>query len=69
MATTEYLVLSSDGTVWTEYGTYPAANDKVAIRAAIHAGLAADKTAYVAVPTRSWTPKTPTVDTNPTVRF
>lgn len=67
---TEYVVLH--GTAddeWTVYGTYRASNDKVAIRDAIHDGLAADAAAYVAVPVRSWQPRTPTIDAKPTVRF
>lgn len=67
---TSYVVLSGTADdVWTVHGTYRASNDKVAIRAAIRDGLAADAPAYVAVPTRSWQPRTPTVDPKPTVRF
>lgn len=67
---TDYVVLyGTADDVWTVYGTFRASSDKVAIRAAIHAGLASDAAAYVAVPARSWQPRTPTIDAKPTVRF
>lgn len=67
---TDYVVLSGTAEdVWSVHGTYRASNDKVAIRSAIHDGLASDEAAYVAVPVRSWQPRTPTIDAKPTVRF
>lgn len=71
-AGTEYVVLHriEEGGPWIEYDkTFRAHNDKQAIRLAIHDGLAADSLTYVAPPARSWTPRTPTVDTKPTVKF
>lgn len=68
---TEYVVAwqDPDHDFWAVYGTFRAANDKQAIRQAIHDGLAGDKPAYIAVPARSWQPRTPTVDTKPKVTF
>lgn len=68
---TDYVVLhgATDHNTWTVYGTFKAHNDKQAIKLAIHDGLTADSPSYVAVPLRSWTPRTPTIDQKPTVKF
>jgi hypothetical protein len=68
---TDYVVLhTTDGQTWAQYDkTFRAHNDKQAIKLAIQDGLDQDGRAYVAVPSRSWTPRTPTVDTKPTVKF
>lgn len=70
-AGTDYVVLHGDTNhdTWAIYGTFRAHNDKQAIRLAIQDGLTADSPSYVAVPARSWQPRTPTVDTKPTVKF
>lgn len=64
---TVYVVLSKDESGhWSEIGAAQAANDKAAIKAC---ASTSESGTYVAVPERSWTPRTLTIDPNPTVKF